>query len=156
MERTERKRRDNSDRAPRMVREGYSISLTTLRQALRDAEALLSVRPLLEKYGDRYVSLLCQFGDQGTAVLPTLLSNEIQKISDTVVNIARVTVTVVKSAFLYGGFTPTLDHCDTKHQKILYSPGHPVHRQRILAASSFGPTKKARYTHVAISAENDL
>jgi len=86
-------------------------------------------------------SLYC---DHGTTVFLTLLSIEIPKLSDTVVNIARVTVKVVKSAFLYGGFTPTLEHFDTKYRKSIYSPGHPVYLQRILAASSFGPTKKAR------------
>ena len=76
--------------------------------------------------------------------------------SDTVVNVGRVTITVVKSAVVYGGFTPTLHNCDKEHQKILYTPGHPIYRKRILAAPSFGPTKKPRYTYVAISAGDDL
>jgi len=68
MARIDRRSPDNSDRAPHMVRDGYPISLTILRRVLRDAEPLMedvqgqqalhTVRPLLEKYGERYVSLL--------------------------------------------------------------------------------------------------
>jgi len=68
MARIDRRRPDNSDRAPHMVRDGYPISLTILRRVLRDAEPLMgdvqgqqalhTVRPLLVKYGERYVSLL--------------------------------------------------------------------------------------------------
>lgn len=152
-----------SQRMPKMVRDGFSINITSFQNTLRDSAELLSqiegqpsrnrVQPLYEKYGEKYTSLLCQLGDQAGAVFIRLVHEKVNSISPSSSS-RNVTVTVVKSAFVYGGFTPTSHHCDDSHNKIWYERGHPIYYQRIIATSCFGPAKKPRYSFVLLSGDD--
>ena len=148
-----------------LVRDGFTIALHDFASLLPDATLLVAdidgqpdPATLLPLHNSSFpsgtIKLFQQLGDTAAQAFLTLArlraTAEGPPIHD-----MDISVTVVKSAYVMGGYVPDADDFDP-HSGMLRPTNVSRHKQqRVFATSSFGPAKRSQYSFVVISGTAD-
>ena len=144
-----------------LVRDGFSFNLQQFINATNDAAPIVQniegqpnpnlLHHLREFHNSNAIDLFLQLGDQASFAFIDLNRDELQRIeSNSIPKYTRITV--VKSAYVIGGFLPQYSNYNDTRNGLTYIPPSFKSKQRIFATKSFGSSKKPRFSFVTMQA----
>ena len=135
-----------------LVESGIQISLFNIRRILDgDSTATHEMQSYYKHFKDTYNVL----GNDALRMFVTLLTERCRNV-DIHFSEPGTILTLVKSGYIVGGFTPSLKDVDVLNNFISTEgqTNSPLIRQRVFATHEFGPNKVPMYSYVLIRGES--
>lgn len=134
--------------------QSFILSMSDLPRSNTGALQYSSLNALREFHSEHVFTLYQQLGDQGSSALLKLIAEFLNENNSTS-SFAQVQLTIVKSAFLVGGLSPTLQNYNEQTEDVEYNPSYQRYIQRIFATNNFGSNNKPRFSFVALESSKE-